>query len=183
MRPRAVRIRKPCWIRNGSTTSSSVPRSSPTRGGEALDAHRAAVELLDDRRAAACGPARRSPADPLRACRAPRAPRASSMRPSAFTSAKSRTRRSRRLAMRGVPRERCAMLRRAVRVDGHAEDAGRARHDALELGRGVELQPLHDAEAVAQRRGQQARARGRADQRERRQVELDRARRRALRRS
>ena len=45
---------------------------------------------------------------------------------------------------------------------------------------GVELQALHDAEAVAQRRGQQAGARGRADQRERRQVELDRARRRPL---
>ena len=30
MRPRAVRIRKPCWIRYGSITSSSVPRSSPT---------------------------------------------------------------------------------------------------------------------------------------------------------
>ena len=29
MRPRAVRIRKPCWMRNGSSTSSMVPRSSP----------------------------------------------------------------------------------------------------------------------------------------------------------
>src|SRR5258705_7851151 len=29
MRPRAVRARNPCWIRNGSMTSSSVPRSSP----------------------------------------------------------------------------------------------------------------------------------------------------------
>ena len=48
--------------------------------------------------------------------------------------------------------------------------------DALQLRMIVELQPLHDAEAVAQRRGQQPGARGRADQRERRQVELDRAR-------
>src|SRR5580698_8493182 len=29
MRPRAVRKRKPCWMRKGSVTSSSVPRSSP----------------------------------------------------------------------------------------------------------------------------------------------------------
>ena len=68
--------------------------------------------------------------------------------------------------------------RRALGVDGHAEDAGRARHDALELGDGIELEALHDAEAIAQRRGQQARARGRADQRERLQRELDRTRRR-----
>jgi hypothetical protein len=45
---------------------------------------------------------------------------------------------------------------------------------------GVELQPRDDAEAVAQRVGQHAGARGGADQREGLQVELDRARRRAL---
>ena len=44
----------------------------------------------------------------------------------------------------------------------------------------VELQPLHDAEAIAQRRGQQTRARGRAHQRERLQRQLDGARRRAF---
>jgi hypothetical protein len=63
-------------------------------------------------------------------------------------------------------------LGRAGGVDRHAEDAGRAVHDAGQLGDVVELEPLHDAEAVAQRRGQQAGARGRADQRERRQVSL-----------
>ena len=41
--------------------------------------------------------------------------------------AKSRTRRSRRFAMRGVPRERCAISLRAVRVDRDAEDARAAR--------------------------------------------------------
>ena len=51
------------------------------------------------------------------------------MRPSALHLAKSRTRRSSRLAMRGVPRERCAISRGALGVDRHAEDAGRARHD------------------------------------------------------
>ena len=45
---------------------------------------------------------------------------------------------------------------------------------------GVELEAGDDAEAVAQRIGQHAGAGGRADQRERRQVELDRARRRAF---
>ena len=53
-------------------------------------------------------------------------------------------------------------------------------HDALQLLGGVELEPRDDAEAVAQRIGQHAGAGGRADQRERRQVELDRARRRPL---
>ncbi len=45
---------------------------------------------------------------------------------------------------------------------------------------GVELQPRDDAEAVAQGVGQHAGAGGGADQGEGRQVELDRARRRAL---
>jgi hypothetical protein len=85
--------------------------------------------------------------------------------------------------MRGVPRERRAISRAPSASIGDAEDAGRACDDAREVGNRVELQPLHDAEAVAQRRGQQAGARGRADQREGRQVELDRTRRRALRRS
>ena len=60
------------------------------------------------------------------------------------------------------------------------EDAGRARDDGGELGLGVVLEPLPDAEAVAQRRGEQAGARGRADQREGRHRQADAARRRAL---
>ena len=40
----------------------------------------------------------------------------------------------------------------------------------------VELEALHDAEAIAQRRREQARTRRGAHQRERRQVDLDRAR-------
>ena len=71
-------------------------------------------------------------------------------------------------------------LRGALDVDRHAEDAGRSLHDALQFVVAVELEPLHDAEAIAQRRRQQARARRGADQRERRQVDLDRARARAL---
>ena len=44
----------------------------------------------------------------------------------------------------------------------------------------VQVEPVRDAEAVAQRRGEQARARGGADERELRQVEGDDARARAL---
>ena len=52
--------------------------------------------------------------------------------------------------------------------------------DRVELGRLVEHQAQRDAEALAQRPGDQARARRRADQREGRQVDAHRARRRPL---
>ena len=67
-------------------------------------------------------------------------------------------------------------------VGGHAdaEHARAAVDDVLELGLGIEVEPDRDAEAVAQRIGEQARARGRADQRERREIDLHRARRRSL---
>jgi hypothetical protein len=65
---------------------------------------------------------------------------------------------------------------RAVGVAVDAEDARGAAHDPGQLLGRIELQPLDDAEAVAQRRGQQAGAGGGADQGERRQVELDRTR-------
>ena len=69
---------------------------------------------------------------------------------------------------------------RAVGVNFDLQQFGRARDDAREFGDRIKLQPRHDAEAVAQRIGQHARTRGRADQGKGRQVELDRARRRAL---
>ena len=53
--------------------------------------------------------------------------------------------------MRGVPRERCAMRRAPPVIDPHVEDRGRALHDPFQILDAVELQPLHDAEAVAQR--------------------------------
>ena len=82
--------------------------------------------------------------------------------------------------MRGVPRERRAISDAALVVDRRLQQAGAARDDARQLLGRVELQPRHDAEAVAQRVGQHAGARGRAHQREGLQVELDRARGRAL---
>ena len=50
----------------------------------------------------------------------------------------------------------------------------------LELGLGIEIEPNRDAEAVAQRIGEQPGAGGGADQREFGEIDLDRARRRPL---
>ncbi len=71
-------------------------------------------------------------------------------------------------------------LGRRLVVDRDPEDACRAPHDRGELVLGVVLESLPDAEAVAQRRGEQSGARGRADQREGRHREADAARRRPL---
>ena len=58
--------------------------------------------------------------------------------------------------------------------------AAAAPDDLLQIVDVVELQAQRNAEALAQRRGDQPGAGGRADQRERRQVDADRARRRPL---
>ena len=79
--------------------------------------------------------------------------------------------------MRGVPRERAARAVGRVVVDRDVEQARRAAHDGRELRRAVVVEPVEDAEARAQRRGEQAGAGGGADQREARQVEAQRARR------
>ena len=55
--------------------------------------------------------------------------------PSARTSAKSRTRRSSRLAMRGVPRLRCAIVAAPAGFDAHVEHARAALDDVLQFGR------------------------------------------------
>ena len=52
---------------------------------------------------------------------------------------------------------------RAVRLDGHAQQRGRAGDDAGELLSGVELQPQRDTEAVAQGAGELTGPRGGAD--------------------
>ena len=80
--------------------------------------------------------------------------------------------------MRGVPRAAPGDLVGAVVGEREADHAGAAPHDALKLRHCVEIQPHRDAEAIAQRRRQQARAGRRADQREFREIDLDRARRR-----
>ena len=80
--------------------------------------------------------------------------------------------------MRGVPRARVAISLAPSGGHADAEHAGAAVDDQLEFRRGIEIEPHRNAEAVAQRIGQEARAGGRADQGERREVDLDRARRR-----
>ena len=71
-------------------------------------------------------------------------------------------------------------LERALGVDLDLEEPGRARDDLRELRGRIELEACDDAEAVAQRIGEHSGACRRADQRERRQVELDAARRRTF---
>ena len=85
-------------------------------------------------------------------------------------------RRNRRIATRGVPRARRAISAAPSRRQVEIENAGAARDDLRQLVRLVELQPQRDAEALAQRPGDQPRAGRRPDQRERRQVDPDRAR-------
>jgi hypothetical protein len=65
-------------------------------------------------------------------------------------------------------------------VGGHrdAKHARAAIDDQLEFGLGIKIEPHRDAEAVAQRISQKPGPGGGADQREFRQIDLDRARRR-----
>jgi len=51
-----------------------------------------------------------------------------------------------------APRDLC----RAFVFGLEIQDAGGTPHDGLEFGRRIELEALHDAEAIPQRRGQQA---------------------------
>ena len=85
-----------------------------------------------------------------------------------------------RFATRGVPRARRAISSLASSAISTSRILRRAAHDAGELLGLVVLQPVGHAEAVAQRRRQQAGAGGRADQREGRQVERQRPRGRPL---
>ena len=97
------------------------------------------------------------------------------------TSAKSRRRRSSRLAMRGVPRLRGADLARGLGRRSRMARMPRRAVDDLGEGRDVvEVEPQRDAEAAVQRLREQARPRRRPDQREGREVDLHRARHRAF---
>jgi hypothetical protein len=84
------------------------------------------------------------------------------------------------LAIRGVPRARHGDFARAVFLDRRFQQRRAAGHDLGQLLDVVELEARDDAEAVAQRIGQHAGARGGADQGERLQVELHGTRGRAF---
>ena len=153
-------------MRNGSYTSSTVSVCSPTLMASvdrptgpppncaAQRAEDGAVDLVEaalvdaEQRQAVAGRCRRRSA------------------PSARTSAKSRTRRSRRLAMRGVPRLRRAISHAPSSSMVHVEDAGGAGDDGLELVGVVVVEPGDEPEAVAQRPGDEAGAGGGPDERE-----------------
>jgi hypothetical protein len=97
-----------------------------------------------------------------------RAARATStvMCPLARTSAKSRTRRSSRLATRGVPRDRSPPPAPLRIVHRHAEDARRAADDLLDVGGRVEIEAVDNAEPRAERRGEEPGPRRGAHERE-----------------
>ena len=82
--------------------------------------------------------------------------------------------------MRGVPRARRAISRAPAGSIVDAEDAGGPHDDGLEVVGVVVVEPGDEAEAVAQRAGDEAGAGGGADEREPGQVEADRAGGRAL---
>src|SRR5207253_3950983 len=67
-------------------------------------------------------------------------------------------------------------LPRASLVETHLELLRRAAHDLLQVAGRVVVEPVDDAEAVAQGTGEQPGARRRADQREPLERKLDRAR-------
>lgn len=64
-------------------------------------------------------------------------------------------------------------LKRTLLVDGNVQNGSRAAHDERELLGRVVLQAEGHAEAVAQRTGEQARARRGADEREARQIQAE----------
>ena len=80
--------------------------------------------------------------------------------------------------MRGVPRARRAISSAPSSPSGMPRMRAPRRTIMLQLLDRIEIEPDRDAEAVAQRIGEQAEPRGRGDQREFRQIDLDRARRR-----
>ena len=174
-----MRWTKPCWIRKGSTISSIASRGSdsaaamvsiPTGPPPKLRAIRleiAAVELVEaeridlepaERLVGLAGVDRLDPVDGGEIADPAQEPRGDARR-----------------AARAA-----GDLGGAVRREVDAEDAGAAPDDVLEFRDGVEIEPDRNAEAVAERRGEEAEPGGRADQRERREVDLDRARRRPL---
>ena len=108
MRPRGVRWRKPIWMRYGSIMSSMVSSSSPMAtamlfsptgppANFCMMVCSTIVSIMS------------SPCSSISSRRSAPPAIARLMTPSPVTCAKSRTRRSRRLAMRGVPRERRAI--------------------------------------------------------------------------
>ncbi len=103
-----------------------------------------------------------------------------SMLPEPFTWAKSRTRRSNALAIRGVPRLRARNLGGSPYGARHIEDAGRTTDNAAQHIIIVIFQMQVDTETGTQRSCQQTATRGSSHQRERIQINLYASGRRAF---
>ena len=128
-RPRGVRASRPARTRNGSATSSTVSGSSATATASVDEPDRSAAEPPDQR-------VEHGPVEPVqpelvdvvdgeRGCAAIAGRRRRRPR----TSAKSRTRRSSRLAIRGVPRDRPAISAAPSGSQLDAEQVGGAVQD------------------------------------------------------
>ena len=99
------------------------------RGGDRLDAGGTALVVLDQRDQDLAVDLVEAELVDLEQSRARAAPRRRRCEPSPSTCAKSRTRRSRRLAMRGVPRLRPAIVELPSLVERDREQARRAHQD------------------------------------------------------
>jgi hypothetical protein len=77
------------------------------------------------------------------------------------------------MASRTAPSVIRSDLGRGPRLDVEAKDAGRAGDDLLQVFGRIKIEPVDDAEAVAERRGQEPRPGRGAHEREPGQVELD----------
>ena len=161
--------------------SSMASDSSLSRRRQAVEADRPAAELVDDRQHQPAIALRRARARRPRAAPAPRARRPRVMWPSARTCGvvadppQQPVGDARRAARRGPPVSRAA----SSSIGTPRMRAERRTISSMSAAR-VEIQPVHDAEARAQRRGEQSRARRRADQRELLDRHLHRSRARAL---
>ena len=172
-RPRGVRARKPCRTRNGSATSSTVSRSSPTATASVeRPTGRAAEPAAEDVEDGAVEPVEPELVDLVEVERCVRdleGDRAVGADLGVVADPAQQPVGDPRRAAR--PR---GDLGRTLRRDGYAEQPGRAVHDPVELGDVVELEVAGEAEPVAQRPGQQPGPGGGPDHRERRDLQRDR---------
>ena len=180
MRPRGVRCRKPCWIRYGSSTSSMVSRSSPIAAAR-LSTPTGPPSNLSSTLRSSLRSIRSKPTASTSSIASAASATCAVMLPSRLHLGDNRARGAAAGWRSAACRARAWRFpARPPASNRRIQQRRRARDDARQFLGVIELQPRDDAEAVAQRIGQHARARGRTDQRERLQVQLHAARRRAF---
>ena len=173
-RPRGVRLIRPCWSRYGSKTSSIVSASSPIATASVESPTGPPANLVAHQLEELSGRGGRGPTRSTSSNSSASEDELANRRGHGpLTSAKSRTRRNSRFTTRGVPRERLAISSAPVlarrRCRGSRRSAGRSERGPPRV---VVLEPVRDAEAVAERRCQQTGSQIVTPyQRERRQVQ------------